>query len=643
MASGDDSLPIGYLLSGYRIEKVLGRGGFGVTYLAREVNLDLLVAIKEYFPRDYASRSNTINIRPSGVDEDKDIFNGGLLRFLEEAKTIARFRHPNIVTIKQFFKANGTAYLVMEYCEGRPLDQIIKSNEKIPQAALETIWYLLLSGLERVHAAGVLHRDIKPANIFIQKDWSPILLDFGSSIKAATQKTRDVTTLVADGYSPMEQYDERKIQGPYTDIYGLASTLYRVVTGIKPLLATSRVYDDDVVPAAIMAKGRYSERLLASIDAGMAVLPQHRPQNVAQWRAMIGGAASRTPPPPPQPKPKPRSSEEEPAFFGPVSGDADATSATPPIFPNNPGPPELEEIWRNLRKNATGWVSVTIGLTLMGVLFIYSSTNDSGKPIGVEVSKPVQVTPVPESSPISAQVTIQDCADCPEMQLVKGGAFIMGSDTAGPSAQPAHEVQVGDFYISKWPITRKQWNYYVQIQKDIDPDLKLQDVRDITHETLPATEISWFQAKGYAEWLATEYKGTYRLMSEAEWEYAARAGSSTKYFFGDDESQLGEYAWHSANSGGVLHSVAQKKPNQLGLYDVYGPVLHWVKDCWHDNYVGAPKSAIPWISEGCKRRVLRGGWYELKASEMQSASRWRLDLNESVSGLPTAIRVARGP
>lgn len=617
MAGGGDSLPVGYDLSDYRIEKVLGRGGFGVTYLAREANLDLLVAIKEYFPRDYACRSNTIDIRPSGVDEDREIFNEGLLRFLEEARTIARFRHPNIVTVKRFFKANGTAYLVMEYCEGRPLDQIIKSNEIINEAALETIWNLLLSGLERVHAAGVLHRDIKPANIFIQKDWSPILLDFGSSIKAATQKTRDITTLVADGYSPMEQYDERKIQGPYTDIYGLASTLYRVVTGIKPLLATSRVNDDDVIPAVIMAKGRYSERLLAAIDAGMAVLPQNRPQNIAQWRAIIGRAAPRTTPPP--------------------------KSATPPTFPYNPGPPDLKELWSNLTKNAAGWVSVAIGLTFVSVLLIYSSTNYSSKDVSVEVHKPGQVTPVPESSAMSAQVAIQDCADCPEMQLVKGGTFMMGSDTAQVSAKPLHEVQVTDFYVSKWPITRKEWNYYVRIQKGKDAGLKLQVVSDITFEMLPAIGISWVEARGYAEWLATEYKGTYRLMSEAEWEYAARAGSTTNYFFGNDESQLGEYAWYSDNSDGVLHPVAQKKPNPLGLYDVYGSVYQWVKDCWHDNYVGAPKSGIPWISAGCKARVLRGGPYDGKASDMQSATRNGLDLNEEVALAPIGFRVARGP
>jgi formylglycine-generating enzyme required for sulfatase activity len=274
-----------------------------------------------------------------------------------------------------------------------------------------------------------------------------------------------------------------------------------------------------------------------------------------------------------------------------VSGDADATSATPPSSPNNPGPPELEEIWRNLRKNTTGWVSVAIGLSFVGVMLIYNSTNDSGKDISVEVRKLVQVTPVPDSTQSSAQVVLQDCSDCPEMQLVRGGTFMMGSNTAEKFESPLHKVEVADFYVSKWPVTRKEWNYYIRNQKVIDKELEMQDVSDIAFEMLPATGITYFGAKGYVEWLATEYQGTYRLISEAEWEYAARAGSTTNYFFGNDEAQLGDYAWYSENSGNTLHPVAQKKPNPLGLYDIYGNIYQLVNDCWHSGYVGAYQSA----------------------------------------------------
>jgi formylglycine-generating enzyme required for sulfatase activity len=215
---------------------------------------------------------------------------------------------------------------------------------------------------------------------------------------------------------------------------------------------------------------------------------------------------------------------------------------------------------------------------------------------------------------------IKECADCPEMQLIKGGTFMMGSDGSDAWEKPSHEVQIADFYVSKWPITRKEWNFYVMTHKDSE----YQDVSDPAYEMLPATGISWLQAKGYAAWLANEYKRTYRLMSEAEWEYAARAGSSTRYFFGNDENQLGEYAWYSANSNETIHTVAQKKPNPLGLYDMYGNVGQWVKDCWHDDYLGAPNSGVAWISEDCKDRVVRGGSFKMKASDMVSTSRWKV-------------------
>jgi formylglycine-generating enzyme required for sulfatase activity len=280
---------------------------------------------------------------------------------------------------------------------------------------------------------------------------------------------------------------------------------------------------------------------------------------------------------------------------------------------------------------------------LAGVVFIYSSTNDLGKDISVEVRKLVQVTPVPDSNQSSEQVVFQDCADCPEMQLVKGGTFIMGSDTAHPVEQPAHEVQVADFYISKTPITRKQWNHYVRTQKYTSSDLEYQVVSSPASENFPATEIDYIDAKGYAEWLATQYKGSYRLLSEAEWEYAARGGTSTKYFFGNDASQLGEYAWYSENSGETLHPVAQKMPNPLGLYDMYGLIYQWVKDCWHPNYEGAPKTAIPWMSEVCEGRVLRGGDYTHKASEVGSSARWSFGSEQSAAGYMAGIRLARGP
>jgi serine/threonine protein kinase len=156
------SLPKGYQLSDYRIEGPLGHGAFGITYLATDTMLNRKVAIKEYFPREFAARDGTLLVKPAGNKEDRDNFSWGLKRFLEEARVLALFDHPNIVPVRRFFEANGTAYLVMDYCDGVPLDSMISKNGSLTKDQVEKIIYPILDGLERVHKANFLHRDIKP-------------------------------------------------------------------------------------------------------------------------------------------------------------------------------------------------------------------------------------------------------------------------------------------------------------------------------------------------------------------------------------------------------------------------------------------------------------------------------------------------
>ena len=234
------ALPVGRVLSDYRIEGILGQGGFGITYLAIDTNLGRKVAVKEYYPREFAVRDGTLTIRATGNAEDRETFKWGLTRFLEEARILARFEHPNIVAVRRFFEANGTAYLVMDYCDGEPLDEVIKRNGPLSKEQLERILLPLLDGLEEIHGTNFLHRDIKPANIFIRRDGSPVLLDFGAARQETGNHSRSVTSLATAGYAAVEQYSTRGKQGPWTDIYGLGATLYRAVTGEKPQESTDR-------------------------------------------------------------------------------------------------------------------------------------------------------------------------------------------------------------------------------------------------------------------------------------------------------------------------------------------------------------------------------------------------------------------
>jgi serine/threonine protein kinase len=285
------ALPAGCRINDYQIERQLGGGGFGITYLARDVNLDLPVAVKEYFPADMATRTpdNGVQVR-SGNDEDvRATYEWGLERFLDEARALATFRHPNIVRVLRYFRENGTAYIVMEYESGVALKRWVPQNAPLSQKALLSIIYPLLDGLEQVHRAGFLHRDIKPDNIYVRADNTPVLLDFGSARRVQTN--RDMTNIVSPGFAPFEQYHSQGNQGPWTDIYSIGAVMYWMVTGKKPLESASRVRSDTMIPATGLAETRvFGEPLLRAIEWAMSPDEGKRPQSLAEFRAAIRGS-----------------------------------------------------------------------------------------------------------------------------------------------------------------------------------------------------------------------------------------------------------------------------------------------------------------------------------------------------------------
>lgn len=280
-----------YELHWYRVKSVLGHGAFGITYLAHDINLDRLVAIKEYMPNQLAMRDSDQSIQPLSAEQQDD-FKWGLERFISEARTLTKFEHPNLVRVFNVFEANNSAYMVMNYELGESLQQILKVKKTLSEAESIRILLPLMSGLDGMHAKGFIHRDIKPANIFIREDGSPVLLDFGSA-----RQTRDrdgpqtLTNFVTPGYAPIEQYASKSDrQGPWTDIYGLGATLYRVITGKMPDSAIDRgekiaqSIKDDFIEASRLAHGLYSDKFLAGIDHALAFNAKDRPQSIAEWR-----------------------------------------------------------------------------------------------------------------------------------------------------------------------------------------------------------------------------------------------------------------------------------------------------------------------------------------------------------------------
>ena len=279
------ALPSGTRISSYEVRGVLGVGGFGITYKAFDHDLVRDVAIKEYLPTTLAVRSgDRTTVTPKSEGDSKD-FRYGLQRFLDEARTLARFREPHIVRIITYLESHGTAYFVMDYEEGESLGERLKTAITLPEASIRAIAIPILRGLTAIHAQQFLHRDIKPQNIYLRRNGSPVLLDFGAARQALGAHSRAMTGLVTPGYAPFEQYLSGDKQGPWSDIYGVGATIYHCVTGYAPVAATDRVAairdgeTDPVLKVVGLLGERYSSTFLDVMVWMLAPESKDRPQS----------------------------------------------------------------------------------------------------------------------------------------------------------------------------------------------------------------------------------------------------------------------------------------------------------------------------------------------------------------------------
>ncbi len=290
-----NELTNGYLLHWYAIQSVIGRGGFGITYLAHDNNLDRSVAIKEFMPEDFAMRSSNSKVLPKQGKKEK-LYKWGLRRFVDEARTLAKFNHPNIIRVLSVFEENNTAYMVMEYAQGKDLSFVYKKNERFTEEKFLDTFIPIMDGLALVHDAGFIHRDIKPANIYLCDNNSPLLLDFGSARQSMSDDSKALTSLVTFGYAPFEQYNEGTgKEGPWTDIYSLGASIYMGITGKKPVDALARGGgflengQDTYKPLSVIAKGQFSDNFLLAIDNALMFKIEARPRDIMTWADMLLG------------------------------------------------------------------------------------------------------------------------------------------------------------------------------------------------------------------------------------------------------------------------------------------------------------------------------------------------------------------
>jgi serine/threonine protein kinase len=283
----NQALPAGTQLGDYRLDAVIGQGGFGITYRAFDGQLAKIVAIKEYLPVEFAVRRAS-EVVPRG-SRFADDFAWGRERFLDEARALARFRHPHIVPVLRFLEANGTAYTVMEFEDGKSVAELLRQpGSRLPPDEVRRLAEGLLSGLGAVHAQGFLHRDIKPSNVIIRRDGVPVLIDFGAARLAIGERTRTLTSVLTPQYAPIEQYAIDGKQGPWSDIYSAAAVLHLAIAGDPPPEAASRVHGDPYRPLATTQADRFDQLFLTAIDKALAFAPDQRPKTIEEWRALFG-------------------------------------------------------------------------------------------------------------------------------------------------------------------------------------------------------------------------------------------------------------------------------------------------------------------------------------------------------------------
>ena len=289
-AGSENHLPLGTRVAEFEITGIIGEGGFGIVYLARDQSLQRTVALKEYMPGVMAGRGpdQSVVVRSKRHQEAYDT---GLRSFINEARLLAQFDHPALIKIHRFWEQSNTGYMAMRFYEGQTLKRILQDNPSfVTEAWLKVMLQSILAALEALYKVQILHRDISPENIMIQSNGEAVLLDFGAARQIISNMTQSLTVILKPGYAPIEQYadDPSMLQGPWTDLYSLAAVMYVAITRKSLPSSVTRMIKD---PIELLASGNYpgySRTFLGAIDQALAVRPEHRPQSIAAFRTLLG-------------------------------------------------------------------------------------------------------------------------------------------------------------------------------------------------------------------------------------------------------------------------------------------------------------------------------------------------------------------
>jgi serine/threonine protein kinase len=273
------ALPAGFQLDDYRIDRQLSLGGFSIVYLATDTT-GLEVAIKEYLPNSLALRGEG-GIKPIITADHVPAFRYGMKCFFEEGRALAKLSHPNVVRVLNFFRANDTVYMVMEYEHGRTLQEFIQKNRiAITENFMRNVFTKLLNGLREVHSHKLLHLDLKPSNVYLRNDYTPVLIDFGAARQTLALDTPMLKPMYTPGFASPEHYNQRDLLGPWSDIYSIGASMYACLAGAAPQAADARMEKDLLTPAMVRWERQFSDQLLETIDWCLCLNHLYRPQSV---------------------------------------------------------------------------------------------------------------------------------------------------------------------------------------------------------------------------------------------------------------------------------------------------------------------------------------------------------------------------
>lgn len=603
----------------YRIEKLLGQGGFGITYLAEQTMLKKKVAIKEFFIRDLCDRDETANVR---TITQTDMVERYRQKFFKEAQILARLNHPGIVRVTDIFEENETVYNVMDYIEGESLEEIIKRNGPLSEPIALRYIFNVAEALEYIHQSNVNHLDIKPANIMIrQEDDIPILIDFGVSKQYDKQKDQTTTMPlgVSNGYSPLEQYEPGGVStfSPQADIYALGATLYKLITGQTPPKAYELL--NNGLPTM---PDTFSPQVRKAIEKAMQPRKGDRLKIVFDFVEMLKG--------------KNVINDENTFVLDKLRPNKESDEKIDKKIKGDEENKILQPDNKQTKFKITAFIKrhllllITVCCLLiafLAFLFFHNSNvivSFNGETIVLNKNK---------------KRIIDHLLD--NMVLVEGGTFTMGAtseqgDDAWEDEKPIHQVFLTSYSIGRYEVTQEEWEAVMDSNPSFFKGAKL-----------PVENVSWDDCQEFIHRLNIITGKNFRLPTEAEWEYAARGGNKSKNFKYSGSNNLDEVAWYYKNSGDSLlilneedvdnvvilkedynlldvnhcqtHPVGLKSPNELRLYDMSGNVAEMCYD-WRDRYSSVKQTDPKGPSTG-NDHISRGGGYDGRSIDCRVSCR----------------------